>query len=76
MFDGDPKKPQPLTQSFGSEGEKLSFCSEPIIENLQKTYWRKKKTQTLNRRTDTEMEKLWFGSKLGIHGWFLFVIFF
>lgn len=34
MFDGDPKKPHPLTQSFGSEGEKLvlSFCSEPIME--------------------------------------------
>ena len=70
MFDGDPKKPQPLTQSFGSEGEKLSFCSEPIIENLLKNYWRKKKTQTLNRRTDAEMEKSYVVLNQGFTGGF------
>lgn len=63
MFDGDPKKPQPLTQSFGSEGEKLSFCSEPITENLLKT-------QTLNRRTDAEMERSYVVLNQGFTGGF------
>lgn len=67
MFDGDPKKPHPLTQSFGSDGEKLvpSFCSEPIIENFpilkSKSYCKRKKNTNLESKKQMKNEFVTIG---------------